>query len=102
MAPPDQPGHRPASDGDRRRARGVRRPERRGRHAAEAVKWPALLLLTSLSGLVLAGGAPQPEPDGYRMDDYRAPVPATVAGAEVMHIEAMRDLVARNDAVLID
>src|SRR6266704_6785358 len=25
-----------------------------------------------------------PEPDGYRTDDYRAPVPATLAGARVL------------------
>ena len=25
-----------------------------------------------------------PEPDGYRMEDYRAPVPATLAGARVL------------------
>jgi PQQ-dependent catabolism-associated CXXCW motif protein len=25
-----------------------------------------------------------PEPDGYRMEDYRAPVPATLAGARVV------------------
>jgi len=41
-------------------------------------------------------------PETYRMDDYRAPVPDTVPGAEVLHIPAMQDLVARRDAVLID
>lgn len=41
-------------------------------------------------------------PDTYRMDDYRAPVPDTVPGAEVLHIPAMRERVARHDAVLID
>ena len=25
-----------------------------------------------------------PEPDGYRMEDYRAPVPATLAGVRVL------------------
>ncbi|GAC1337220.1 MAG: PQQ-dependent catabolism-associated CXXCW motif protein [Acetobacteraceae bacterium] len=58
---------------------------------------PALLLLA-----VLTAAAAAPEPDGYRMDDYRAPVPATVPGAAVVHVDAMRDLVARHDAVLID
>ncbi len=43
-----------------------------------------------------------PVPDGYRQDDYRAPVPDSVPGAEVLHLPAMRDLVARGDAVLID
>lgn len=32
-----------------------------------------------------------PEPDGYRMDDYRAPVPATLSGASVVDTaEAVR------------
>lgn len=43
-----------------------------------------------------------PIPDGYRQDDYRAPVPDSVPGAEVLHLPAMRDLVTRGGAVLID
>ena len=65
------------------------------------MRWPALLLLAAFTGPALANPAP-PEPDGFRMDDYRAPVPATVRGAAVLHIAAMRDLVARGEAVLID
>jgi len=61
------------------------------------VKW--LLLAAALAGPALA--AP-PEPDGYRMDDYRAPVPATLQGALVLHVDAMRELVRRREAVLID
>jgi PQQ-dependent catabolism-associated CXXCW motif protein len=51
--------------------------------------------------LMIAGAAP-PEPDGFRIDDYRAPVPATLKGGEVVHTEQMRDIVGRRDAVLID
>lgn len=43
-----------------------------------------------------------PVPDGYRQDDYRAAVPDTVPGAAVLHLPAMREVVARGDAVLID
>ncbi len=43
-----------------------------------------------------------PVPDGYRLDNYRAPVPDTVPGAAVLHIPAMRERVAQRDAVLID
>jgi PQQ-dependent catabolism-associated CXXCW motif protein len=43
-----------------------------------------------------------PVPDGYRQDDYRAPVPDSLPGGEVLHLPAMRDLVARGGAVLID
>lgn len=41
-------------------------------------------------------------PDAYRMDDYRAPVPDAVPGAEVLHLPAIQALVARQDALLID
>ena len=41
-------------------------------------------------------------PQSYRLDDYRAPVPDTVPGAEVLHIPEMQQLVARRDAILID
>lgn len=41
-------------------------------------------------------------PDTYRMDDYRAPVPDTVPGAKVLHLSAMREILVRRDAVLID
>lgn len=43
-----------------------------------------------------------PVPNGYRLDDYRAPVPDTVPGAEVLRIPAMQQLVAQRDAILID
>lgn len=43
-----------------------------------------------------------PVPGSYRLDDYRAPVPDTVPGAEVLHIPEMQERVARRDAVLID
>lgn len=51
--------------------------------------------------VVLAAAGP-PEPDGYRLDDYRAPVPDTVAGGEVVHLDAMRALVGQAEVVLID
>ncbi|HYZ61952.1 MAG TPA: PQQ-dependent catabolism-associated CXXCW motif protein [Acetobacteraceae bacterium] len=61
------------------------------------MKRAGLLLLAAL-----AVAAAVPEPDGYRMDDYRAPVPETLRGAEVFHVEAMRALIDRHAAVLID
>ncbi len=40
-----------------------------------------------------------PEPDGYRMEDYRAPVPATLAGVRVLTTaEAERDLASKGAA----
>jgi quinoprotein dehydrogenase-associated probable ABC transporter substrate-binding protein/PQQ-dependent catabolism-associated CXXCW motif protein len=42
------------------------------------------------------------EPAGYRMDDYRAPVPATLRGGQVVNTDALKAMVAAGDAVLID
>jgi PQQ-dependent catabolism-associated CXXCW motif protein len=57
-------------------------------------------------GLVLIGncaaGAQPPEPEGYRMEDYRAPVPATVAGGVVIDTTAAHELWASGNAVWID
>ncbi len=42
------------------------------------------------------------EPAGYRMDNYHAPVPDTVAGGQVVHTDALNAQVARHEALLID
>ncbi|HYB09828.1 MAG TPA: PQQ-dependent catabolism-associated CXXCW motif protein [Alphaproteobacteria bacterium] len=47
-----------------------------------------------------AGGAPEPE--GYRLDDYRAPVPETVAGGRVVHTDELKGMIAQGGIVLID
>lgn len=43
-----------------------------------------------------------PEPQDYRMDDYRSPVPATLAGAKVLTPDEAADLWNKNAAVFID
>ena len=43
-----------------------------------------------------------PIPETYRMEDYRAPVPDTLPGANVLHVPDMQVLVAQQDAILID
>ncbi|MDH3664311.1 MAG: quinoprotein dehydrogenase-associated putative ABC transporter substrate-binding protein [Alphaproteobacteria bacterium] len=43
-----------------------------------------------------------PEPDGYRMADFRAPVPATLSGADVLSTEQLRELVEAEAPLLID
>ena len=58
-----------------------------------------MLLAGLLTGLAIGA---VPVPDGYRLDDYRAPVPATVPGAAVLTVDALHDLVQRHAAVLID
>jgi PQQ-dependent catabolism-associated CXXCW motif protein len=47
-------------------------------------------------------GSLTPEPEDYRMADYRAPVPATLDGAEVLTTAALKELVETEDPILID
>ncbi|SOD93633.1 hypothetical protein [Caenispirillum bisanense] len=54
-----------------------------------------LLVLVALAGPALAT-------DGYRMDSYRAPVPAAAPGAETVALDAVRRLHADGGAVFID
>ena len=55
----------------------------------------------ALLAVLLAAAGP-PEPDGYRLDDYRAPVPDTVAGGRVVHLEEMRQLLGQPGVALVD
>jgi PQQ-dependent catabolism-associated CXXCW motif protein len=43
-----------------------------------------------------------PEPEGYRADNYRAPVPATLAGARVLTTEGAESIWRAGKAVFID
>jgi PQQ-dependent catabolism-associated CXXCW motif protein len=67
---------------------------------------PRLLVLPLVVGLVLLGSmarhAQPPEPEGYRMDDYRAPTPQTIAGGVVLDTPSARELWASGAAVWID
>ena len=47
-------------------------------------------------------GAAVPEPDGYRMEDYRAPVPGTLSGAGVLDTEEAHALWTGGEAVFVD
>lgn len=49
---------------------------------------------------VAASGVPEPE--GYRMERYRAPVPATLAGATVLSTADLQKLIAERQPILID
>jgi PQQ-dependent catabolism-associated CXXCW motif protein len=46
--------------------------------------------------------APVSEPQGYRMDDFRSPVPATLKGAKVLSGDGAADLWNTNAATFID
>ncbi|MBV9685834.1 MAG: hypothetical protein JO096_01310, partial [Alphaproteobacteria bacterium] len=43
-----------------------------------------------------------PEPEGYRMTDYRAPTPQTVTGGTVLDTDAAHKLWESSAAVWID
>lgn len=62
-----------------------------------------LSLLLLLAPLALSGVAAQvPEPPDYRTENFRAPVPATLAGATVVNTREAQALVERGEVVLID
>lgn len=42
------------------------------------------------------------EPEGYRLGDYRAPVPAALKGARTVDVAGLQALLAREDALLVD
>lgn len=67
-------------------------------------RFVAVCLLALLTGPATRGlaRAEVTEPPGYRMEDFRAPVPATLAGGTVVGVERVRELVERGGVVLID
>jgi PQQ-dependent catabolism-associated CXXCW motif protein len=66
----------------------------------------AVMVRTGPAGVGLAGTAQEAitvaEPSGYRMEEYRAPTPATLAGAVVLTTEQARALWAEQQAAFID
>jgi hypothetical protein len=51
--------------------------------------------------VALANEAP-PEPQSYRMADYRAPTPVTLKGARVLTTDPAQDIWRKSAAVFID
>ena len=49
-----------------------------------------------------AASGPVAEPDGYRLDEYRKPVPATLKGATVLSAQAASELWTNKGAIFID
>jgi PQQ-dependent catabolism-associated CXXCW motif protein len=56
----------------------------------------------ALACVASAEAAGVPEPEGYRLDDYRAPVPDSVAGGRVLHTDAVKAMIDRGGVALID
>jgi len=50
----------------------------------------------------LAATEPAAEPEGYRMDQFRSPVPATLKGARVIANDAAADLWNKSGTIFID
>lgn len=65
------------------------------------MKRRAAVLVAALLLASTAAAAAPPEPQGYRGEPYRAPVPATLAGATVLDIAGLADWQAQG-ALLID
>lgn len=74
-----------------------RGPSRRGRNLPKIAA--LLLALTLLTTPALAAGVPQPE--GYRLSDYRSPTPDGVAGAETVDTPAVQALLSRGRIIPI-
>ena len=73
------------------------------RSTAAASLATALIAAASLVLSAVPGSAqPVPVPDGYRMSDYRAPVPDSVPGATTIDTDKLQALIAGGDTVLID
>lgn len=62
----------------------------------------AAALALALLAAPAAGQEAVPEPEGYRMEAYRAPVPATLEGARVLTTEEARALWEAGGAVFVD
>jgi len=61
-----------------------------------------LLLLGAAADAVPADTSTVPEPSGYRLDDYRAPVPATVGGATAIDTSEAQTLWREHGALFVD
>jgi PQQ-dependent catabolism-associated CXXCW motif protein len=71
------------------------------RRAVAAVLMLGLLVCDGVRGEE-GGGAAPPEPSGYRSHDYRAPTPATLAGARVVTTTEAEALWRDGTAIFID
>jgi PQQ-dependent catabolism-associated CXXCW motif protein len=62
----------------------------------------AALFLCLAPAPVLSDAARPPEPDGYRLDDYRAPTPATINGRKPLDTAEAHRIWAAHAAIFID
>jgi len=69
----------------------------RGHNFPELI--PLLLALTLLTTPAIAAGIPQP--DGYRLSDYRSPTPDGIAGGETVDTPAVQTLLSQGRVIPI-
>ncbi len=62
----------------------------------------AALMLVSIPGASAADAGAVPEPDGYRTDDYRTPVPLTLKGARTIDADDAEKIIGEGRALFID
>lgn len=92
----------------------------RSKAAIASIGWPFVLVffccvsVFGMCGEILAadiaisspashsGAAPPPEPEGYRTDNYRSPVPLTLKGATVLSDREAEKLWSARSAVFVD
>jgi PQQ-dependent catabolism-associated CXXCW motif protein len=60
------------------------------------------LIAVTLGWTVSTHAENAPEPEGYRTDNYRAPVPATLAGARVLRTEQAEAIWRSRSGVFVD
>jgi len=63
---------------------------------------PLIALGIAVLAAAAANAAPSPEPQGYRMDDYRAPTPISLRGATVLSTDDAHGLWDKQQAIFID
>lgn len=70
------------------------------------MNWPAIAAAIFIQMLALGPSQPArsavAEPEGFRMEEYRAPVPATLNGAKVLRTEEAAELWRTGGALFID
>ncbi len=71
---------------------------------APGTRWLVVLIGLALAQIAASAAAAQPVqvPNGYRMSEYRAPVPPSVPGATTVDTGKVRALVTEGNTVLID
>ena len=60
------------------------------------------LICAAVAPFAALGNEAPPEPQSYRMEDYRAPTPATLNGARVLTTDEAHEIWKQGDAALID